>query len=115
MPATRIKGINSQFRIRDLVSDRLSLTLDNCNVDITDANGKALHQLTLIGRNGSQVSSKDYKVDSLTVNLDNSKATLPVATKNLSGSISDHSELNVKDVDHFDFTKDGSSKLTHWN
>lgn len=115
LPSGWIKGINSQFKVRDFVSDRLSLVLDNCDVNIANANGKEVRQMTINGREGTHIISTPYQVDSLNVTLENSKATLPVATKNLSGSIKDHSELNVKDVDHFDFTKDETSKLTHWN
>ncbi len=116
MDYARIQGINSHFRFTDFYSQRMALALDNAEADLSDAHGQDLKTLDMHGLNGSQINSGEFHVDSLSLWLDDTKANMGgVKTGNLSGSIKNHSELNIKDVSHFDFTRDESSKLSHWN
>lgn len=51
----------------------------------------------------------------LKLELSKTKVTLHYATVDkLSGSMSDNSALTVREVYNFDFQKDKSSKLRHW-
>ncbi len=110
-----IKGINSHFRFSGFSSPCLAIILDNSEADLSNGQGKGLHTLSVNGFNGSRINSDTFHVDSLQLQLNDSKAYIPVTTDDLSGSIKNHSELNIKDVAHFDFTRDESSRLSHWN
>ncbi len=110
-----IKSFNSHFRFGNFCSSRISLILDKSMADLSDGHGQDLKELYVQGYNESQVNSGTFHVDSLRLQLDDSKAFLPLNADNLGGTIKNNSELNIKDVGHFDFTKDESSRLTHWN
>ena len=110
-----IKAKNSDLRISNFTGGKLVLKLDKSSVYLGNKNGNNIPSLTVYGINESVINSSTFEVDSLDIQLDNSNASIPIIVNNLSGSINNNSDLSIKEVGHFNFSKDGSSKLSHWN
>ncbi len=110
-----IEGRNSDFKISNISAGKLFLKLDDSKVVISNSAEKKIRDLTIYGSNGSRINSNSFQVDDLVIHLDHSNASIPVSIENLSGSLVNGSKLYVKEVNHFDFTKDKSSKFTHHN
>ena len=110
-----IKGVNSSVRLYGFYAGKLNLELDKSRAELNSNQGENLTELTIHGTNDSNFDVNSFKVDSLKVQLDESNAVLSVRAANLSGSIKNHSRLSIKDVDHFDFSRDETSRLEHWN
>jgi len=115
MPETvaSIKARNAFLSIQDCDNDRLQLNLQNARVNLDENN--RFHSLDISGNNRSSVNSYLHTLDSLTLDLDNSQMNVNGIVGKLKGSMQNHSELSIKEVNEFAFKKDGSCRLNHWN
>lgn len=110
-----VKGVNSHLRFSGFYSPKLFVISQNCDVDFTAVPGKGIQELSVRAGQGSKINSNSFDLDTLDLQIDDSRVSIPVITKNLNGYIRNNSELNIKQVEHFNFSRDESSKLTHWN
>lgn len=117
VPYNDLQGIsvtNTEVVLNDYPFERMSLFLDNGKVQIYPEERNTLTRLSVHGINHSHVNVSTT-VDTLSLNLDQSSAVVDDAINVLRGSIENSSSLGVRKVDVFEFRKDESSRLDHWN
>lgn len=107
----KIQVINSDVNVVKIPGKNLQMNLDNSQVNVSTSNGGDLVNLKLKGTNQSRFVTMSLRVDTLAVNLDHSNATFLKSVNMLNGSIINNSRLQVKDTQHFDLSRDPSSKL----
>jgi len=70
--------------------------------------------LLVEGSNHAHVNISS-QVDTLALTLNQSSVVIDDAVTLLSGSIENSSSVGVREVGIFDFSKDASSRLDHWD
>ena len=108
-----IEAKNAKIYLRSFDNETLDLRVDRVDMSI-DKNVK-LEKLMISNATGSNISVFSRELDTLTVNLNESHLTAQGTIGKLSGSVENNSVLSIKEVQDFDFKKDNSSKLHHWN
>ena len=117
VPHNDLQGItarNTEIILNDYPFETMSLSLDNAKVQIYPQIRKNYIMLSVDGSNGSHVNIAS-SVDTLSLKLDRSSIVVDEPIKILRGTITNSSSVGVREVSNFDFTKDESSRLDHWN
>ena len=117
VPHNGLQGItaqNTEVILNDYPFETMSLSLDNAKVQIYPRERNRVTRLLVNGLNNSHVNVSTT-IDTLSLNLDHSSAVVDDAINVLRGSIENSSSLGVRKVDVFEFRKDESSRLDHWN
>jgi len=109
----RILLKKSDMRIRNFRSEKLSLNLDQSTVWMDQYKGEkySLSILDVIAKNHSHFNTDDFKVDSLGIVLENSKADIRIYAKKISGSLSDSSRIYARQPLEISLKKDAASKI----
>lgn len=109
-----IAAQNVEVVLNDYPVQRLSLFLDDARVQIYPTAPGNLYMLAVDGINRSHVNVSS-PVDTLTLRLDHSSIVVDDAIQLLQGTITHSSNLGVRTVGVFNFSKDASSHFDHWN
>ncbi len=67
--------------------------------------------IDLTAKNHSEISSSEFSLDSLTIQLRNSEANFDFFVKNIRGSLSDSSTIRARQPQEISLKKDASSKI----
>ncbi len=116
LPQGQLKGINSnqsKVNINQYNNDSLTLVLIHATIDIHQP--CVFGNLSIFGTDQSTVNVYSAQVDTLQLDLNNSTVRMQTIINKLQGQMSNHSELDLKDVSTLDFQKDNSSRLNYWN
>jgi hypothetical protein len=94
--------------------DILSIVLDNSKVYFSSAvaNNSFINMVNLSGKNRSIITANSLAVDTFQLALQHSEATLTVAAKMLSGTLSDSSKLITLQTQEISMRKDSTSRIT---
>lgn len=117
VPSDDLQGIsaqNTEIILNDYPFERMSLYLDNAKVQIYPKDRYNPRQLFVTGDRHAHVNVS-AKIDTLAVDLDQSSIVVDDAINVLRGSMENSSSLGVRKVEVFEFRKDESSRLDHWN
>jgi len=104
---------NSNISIERFGYGKLSLNLDHSSVWMNQNRDEkySLHILDVIAKNHSNFNADNFKVDSLGIVLQNSKADIRVYAKKISGSLSDGSRIYARQPEEILLKKDKTSKI----
>lgn len=112
----QLNGINSNqsgVNINQYNNDSLTLVLNHTTIDIHQP--CVIGSLSIFGTDQSTVNVYSAQVDTLKLDLNNSTVRMQTIINKLQGQMSNHSELDLRDVSDLDFKKDNSSRLNYWN
>lgn len=103
----------SDINIVRFGSGRLSLNLDRSSVwmDQNKDEKYSLHILDIVAKNHSKFDTGNFKVDSLGIVLQNSKADIRVYAKKISGCMYDSSSIWTRQPEEISMKKDKTSKI----
>ncbi|HEY4656044.1 MAG TPA: hypothetical protein VIH22_16115 [Cyclobacteriaceae bacterium] len=116
-PLNELQGVtarNTEVVLNDYPFERMALYLDNSRVQIYPKTRNHLSMLLVEGSNHAHVNISS-QVDTLALTLNQSSVVIDDAVTLLSGSIENSSSVGVREVGIFDFSKDASSRLDHWD
>lgn len=117
VPHNDLQGItarNTEVVLNGYPFETMSLSLDNAKVQVYPKERNNVTHLVVNGINHSHVNVSTT-IDTLSLNLDQSSVVADDVITILSGSIGNSSSLGVRKVEVFEFRKDESSRLDHWN
>lgn len=109
-----IYALNTEVVLNDYPFERMSLHLDDATVQVYPKIRENLIVLSVDGSNGSHVNIGSH-VDTLSLKLNRSSIRIDDTIQVLQGTITNSSSVAVREVSNFDFTKDESSRLDHWD
>lgn len=109
-----ISAVNTEVILNDYQFETMSLSLNKAKVQIYPGDRNNLARLSVHGINHSHVNVSTT-IDTLSLNLDQSSIVVDDAIDVLRGSMENSSSLGVRKVGLFEFRKDESSRLDHWN
>jgi hypothetical protein len=111
----RISGKNAEINLSKYPFERLSIYLDNSRVNIYPGAERHASLLQITGLNESRLNSDMLQADTLDIQLSKSFITFQGTVQLLQGSMEHESILGVREVNTFEFRKDPSCRLDHWN
>jgi hypothetical protein len=117
VPGNMLQGIvaqNVEVVLNDYPFQRMSLVLDDARIQVYPKVRATLDALSVDAINGSNVNVSS-PVDTLSLKLDKSSIVVDDAVQLLQGAISNSSNVGIRSAAVFNFTKDASSRLNHWN
>ena len=104
---------NSDISIERLGRGGLSIAMDNSSLWLNQYTlvKTPFQNLAIVEKNHSNVNSSNFKIDSVKIDLNNSKAELELIVKKISGNLSDGSYLSVRHPEEISLKKDATSKI----
>jgi len=104
---------NSGISTDRLGKGKLSFDMDQSSLWLNqDTTVKtSIQALYIVAKNHSRINSSEFRIDSLGLVLQNSKAYLEIIAKKISGNLSDSSRIVIRHPQEISFKKDVTSKI----
>jgi hypothetical protein len=113
----KIISRNSRLNIVNFNATELAIDLDDCSLSIHKGENKetSFRSLEINAKNHSSISSSDISVDSLKINLQKSDARFTIQLQRISGSLSDSSNVSMRQAEDISLKRDKSSEIHLYN
>lgn len=109
-----VSANNSEIILNNYSFTQLSVVLQRARLQLYPRDELHPQSLTISGSDQSKVNASSLSLDTLDINLNNSFATFNGTVQLLKGSMQNKSSLGVREINNFQFKKDASSQLDHW-
>ena len=110
---TNVRLKNSNLNVSRIGNRNLSFDLFKSSLSLNrDTIVKtAVPAIYIVAWNHSQINSEEFTIDTLRLDMHNSEANLELIAKNLIGTLSDSSKINIRQPESISLKKDGTSKI----
>jgi len=104
---------NSNINLAKFKAAKLLLELDKSSVwfEYYSKFQTSFHTLGIVAKNDSRFNTSNFSVDSLAINLQHSEANLQITARKISGTLSDHSKIFVRQPQEISLKKDETSRI----
>jgi len=104
---------NSDISIENFSTGKIVVEMDKSSIWFNQGMNQqtAYHTLDIVARNHSRVNSTKFRVDTLSIALQNSEINLEIMARKIKGELSDSSRIYVRQVEEISLKKDVSSHI----